>query len=624
MLHRRIRELEQACRHGGIAVPALQGGDVMEALVSGPDPGTRCGGDTMPSPIGNLQDSASNAVQGGATPSQAGVSYTPPGTNPGVEDIASSRPRPEHAANDGAPAYCSPRTEIHPSSPTDPRSNVTGMGAINSVDEGERPPDQVNEYFGSSSTASLIRLLTRDSVRISSRSTAANAGGEVFANQSAAVRKRALSSLIQEDFNQSRFKVEDVLLPSRDFSDHLLECFWDRIYCLYPFFDRASFQDAYENLWISRSQPTKPLSKQDIGLGNCSNSGPTSIVFICALNTMFALGSHFADIPAVERESMAYTFFLRAKQHIGLDMMDIRNVGVIQTLLIVALYLQSTPYPHRCWSSIGVACRLAQGLGMHEAQLDAFKDPLEQEIHRRTWHGCVMMDKIVSMTYGRPSMTSHLPSVPLPGAVGRSPVGRTPNPALMTFYVATIELYQILDSILSDVYNAWRGRSNNSRTGGGPTSKQAGLDVVIELEEKLLDNESNLPDFLSWKHQPAPTADPSDQLILDRQRNVLHARYAPGAEPITSDADKNRFLYLRLLLYRPVFTRLCSETYNKDCHSTLYSSMLSKCAAACVISAVDLISLVYDTYQTPTTDTWWYNGFCTSSLAHTNGQLIGD
>jgi hypothetical protein len=101
------------------------------------------------------------------------------------------------------------------------------------------------------------------------------------------------------------------------------------------------------------------------------------------------------------------------------------------------------------------------------------------------------------MTYGRPSMTSHLPSVPLPGAVGRSLVGGTPNPALMTFYIATIELYQILDSILSDVYNAWRGRSSNSPTGGWATSKQAGLDVIIELEEKLFEYESNLPDFLS-------------------------------------------------------------------------------------------------------------------------------
>lgn len=31
------------------------------------------------------------------------------------------------------------------------------------------------------------------------------------------------------------------------------------------------------------------------------------------------------------------------------------------------------------------------------------------------------------------------------------------------------------------------------------------------------------------------------------------------------------------------------------------------------MAAVDLVSLVYDTYQTPATDAWWYNGFYTST-----------
>lgn len=177
-------------------------------------------------------------------------------------------------------------------------------------------------------------------------------------------------------------------------ADHLLDCFWDRVYCLYPFFDHPSFQDAYEDLWMPGSQPSqkKHLSPLNIGLGNVSNSGTHSTVFVCALNMIFAIGCHFADIPVVEREAVAHSFFQRAKQHIGLDMLDIRTIGVVQTLLVTTLYLQSTPYPHRCWNLIGVACRLAQGLGLHEAKQYEFKDVLEQEIQRRTWHGCVMMD----------------------------------------------------------------------------------------------------------------------------------------------------------------------------------------------------------------------------------------
>lgn len=126
------------------------------------------------------------------------------------------------------------------------------------------------------------------------------------------------------------------------------------------------------------------------------------------------------------------------------------------------------------------------------------------------------------MTFGRPSMTSHLPSVPLPGALDLISFQEPQVPSLMTFYVATIELYQILDSILSDVYHTWRGRSSATTTTG-----QGTFDVIIGLEEKLLQYESKLPWFLDWtglSPSPSLAIDPSRRKILDRQKNVLHAR----------------------------------------------------------------------------------------------------
>lgn len=118
------------------------------------------------------------------------------------------------------------------------------------------------------------------------------------------------------------------------------------------------------------------------------------------------------------------------------------------------------------------------------------------------------------MTYGQPSMTSHLSSIPLPGTLETSD-----SPSTMAFYISTIELYSILDSILSDVYKAWRGRPS---TPSSSTLRQGGLAVIIDLEERFLDYESRLPWFLSWREN-IPITGPS----LTRQRNVLHARYGP-------------------------------------------------------------------------------------------------
>jgi hypothetical protein len=197
-------------------------------------------------------------------------------------------------------------------------------------------------------------------------------------------------------------------------------------------------------------------------------------------------------------------------------------------------------------------------------------------------------------------MTSHLPSVPLPGTEEEEHSSGTPSP--MAFYISTIELYRILDSILSDIYRAWRGRSSPGFR--RHTTKHGGLNIIIELEEKLFEYENSLPPFLNW-NLPLDQATNPEQTTLHRQRNVLHARY----------------LYLRLLLYRPILTQLCSECTHPRTQadnrpssssnsSILYTSILSKCAAACVLAAIDLVSFIHETYQTSDTDPWWYNGFC--------------
>jgi hypothetical protein len=95
----------------------------------------------------------------------------------------------------------------------------------------------------------------------------------------------------------------------------------------------------------------------------------------------------------------------------------------------------------------------------------------------------------------------------------------------MAFYIATIELYRVLDSILSDVYETWRGRGSttpvgSTRRNGG----SSGLDVIIGLEDKLFQYESNLPSFLSWTRPSTPVLVAQKQSVLRRQRNVLHAR----------------------------------------------------------------------------------------------------
>lgn len=270
---------------------------------------------------------------------------------------------------------------------------VTAMGAISVVNEEEKESAPRKDYFGSSSAASFMRL-ARESVSLPSqpRRDVQNINqcgkGTINSHNTEPTWREFCKPAAQLQY-------EHFSLPPRPLADYLLQCYLDRVYWLYPFFHRPSFEIAYEDLWIPFNQTKRVLPKPNIGLGSSQDSGKYCRVFYCALNAIFALGCHFSDIPPTDREAVAHSFFLRSKQFVGQEILEISTIGVVQTFLISALYLQSTPYPNRCWNSIGVACRVAQGIGLHTEAGQDHVEPLEREIRRRTWHGCVMMDLCV-------------------------------------------------------------------------------------------------------------------------------------------------------------------------------------------------------------------------------------
>jgi hypothetical protein len=210
-------------------------------------------------------------------------------------------------------------------------------------------------------------------------------------------------------------KLDDWSLPPRALADHLMRCYWDRVYCLYPFVHQPSFTAAYNRIWTSSPAndpteegyfspsastraPAETSPRARIGLGGADC--PIS-VFYSALNAIFALSVQFSDVrPASERAALSETFFRRAKQVLRIDIVDEGNLALIQTLLIMAQYLQSTRYPNRCWNVVGLAVRMAQGLGLcvdcdvnGDEETSTEKEPfLEVQMRRRTWYGCVTLD----------------------------------------------------------------------------------------------------------------------------------------------------------------------------------------------------------------------------------------
>ena len=69
-------------------------------------------------------------------------------------------------------------------------------------------------------------------------------------------------------------------------------------------------------------------------------------------------------------------------------------------------YRQGTQKSDDTWVLLGRAVRIALQLGLHSKSNTVELNPVESEVRKRVWHNCVMLDRVLSMTFGRPQTIS--------------------------------------------------------------------------------------------------------------------------------------------------------------------------------------------------------------------------
>jgi Fungal specific transcription factor domain len=387
--------------------------------------------------------------------------------------------------------------------------------------------------------------------------------------------------------HSARFPVNDVdslVLPPRRTADHLVDLYFKYVHTLYPYLHEPSFRSQYEKLW------THDSGHEDDPL------------FYCLLNLVLALGCQFSTLFESSIHS-GDTFFNRAKTLLGFSIFDVGTLQVVQALLLMGSYLQSTNRPNRCWNVLGMGIRVAQGLGLHIERSSG--DLVERETRRRAWWGCVLMDRyflsnfptrhkpdyfrILAMLFGRPLMIHdqdaylvHLPIAQDDQYIMPTSILPSAQPSKMTFYIATCQLYRILGDILRELYSP----RDDYRT-MKEEEWLSKVSSIMRFDKELKDWLSSVPTFLQWGSEEEVSED-----IL-RQRNVLQVR----------------MLNVRNLLYRPSLILLGRRDYAGD--NGLDLSTTLTCARFCVASAKDTIQLLHST-ASRLTGAFWYNIFCIS------------
>ncbi|KAF5613348.1 acu-15-like transcription activator [Fusarium sp. NRRL 25303] len=457
---------------------------------------------------------------------------------------------------------------------------VTAMGTTTTEEDIGHHRDTREGFYGSSSAASFLKETCGTAIPPSSHQT----NPQTCTSQPAYL------------FGD----VDKFALPPRRLADHLVERYFERIYWIYPVFDKQAFEHGYKSLWLPSGQSACPDEYRNLGLGEDA----TTVAFFSSLNAIFALGCIFSNLSTAAKTKAYEVFFSRAKDKVNLELLDINDLSVVQTLVLVALVLQGTSFPDRCWNTTGLACRVAQGLGLHSLPPYNQQESRVQRIRRRTWHGCIVLDTLVSMTFGRPTMITSISMLSLPDRTIINLPNTDDNEDIkLQFQIETVRLSIILDSMLSKVYRPWQCKVPHDDHGAGSLTDMSSqsMDVFAELQGKLRTFELGLPSFLSWHESRArDTIPPHEANVLAIQRNVL----------------QSRFTYLQVMLYRPILSQLLALNTSQDASDDLHSSFKHDGARACVRSSIQLISLVHETFRTETAEAWWWNSLyaCTASL----------
>ena len=219
-------------------------------------------------------------------------------------------------------------------------------------------------YFGPSSNHSLLG----DVCSVAAEPVHGQEGPRWETNKdmydkAASHAKRRRASSNRGDSTKDASDNFTMTIPPRTEADGLVDGFWRFVHSLYPFIHRPSFEYRYTSLWVPHAQPNdqRPGTprRNDDYYDDLSNR-----LFYCMLNLVFALGGLFNPrIPSHDRDKISRSFYDRAKQLLDLDFLSFGSTPLVQTLLLMGQYLQSTEMPSACWTVVGLAIRVAQGIG---------------------------------------------------------------------------------------------------------------------------------------------------------------------------------------------------------------------------------------------------------------------
>ncbi|KAJ5740505.1 transcriptional regulator family: Fungal Specific TF [Penicillium malachiteum] len=148
--------------------------------------------------------------------------------------------------------------------------------------------------------------------------------------------------------------------------------------------------------------PGYPIVDEDLFMTQYRNRDPSDPPPILLLQAILLVGAHVSRGKA-ERDALKEIFFRRTKYLFDNRIERNRDI-LVQTALLLTWHSDSADddvaADAHFW--VGVAARIATGLGMHRNPVSGRFVTRDRRMWRRTWFILVQFDVMISLSYGRP------------------------------------------------------------------------------------------------------------------------------------------------------------------------------------------------------------------------------
>lgn len=334
--------------------------------------------------------------------------------------------------------------------------------------------------------------------------------------------------------------------------------------------------------------------------------------WLCLLNVIFAFSTSSSlrpNQPADDDPTEPAVFFDRAcRLTKGFDRRR-PTLEMIQCFLLMSQYRQGTQYFDSVWDLHGMALKTAWHLGLHCKTDSSTISALEAETRKRTFFGCLLLDRTLAMTFGRPPIlpneyfTMEMPtSMTRDAFIPRSGPTSSTVPDTLCLFTATIELYLLIGDVLADLYG-------NNLGSDLPRSMSEMTHSILRLEKRLGAWKRGLPPELQkrpWTSDRSSvqvsTPLPDDH-VFDRLSVIMALSH----------------LNVRILLHRSILSKFLAyddDAENEDSTDVFFRGVAEQSVIVCEASAIDLVAIVYgmgsDAAFLPA---WWFTAYYTFNAA---------